>query len=164
MEEDDSCGSLPNDAIGEGMVKKLSEEVSSMGENIRLQGLQVKSLEYVLKRAMEKIDRKIEELCRVQFRVLEKITELKSVENKVKAFSECVDSRTKLGKDKFDPVGVSTQESGQLPGRSPTPDNCKNEGPPRMKKDKKPLQKSGKGEVLVKVPEDKSGNMVLRAL
>merc|ERR1712237_170860 len=112
------------DVLEEGVVEKLSEEIGVMGENVRLQGLQVKSLEYSLERTLEKIDRKIETLCKVQFEVLEKITGLKSVENEIKALSKSVGGLESLKIEKPDLVGVSTQTPDQLPGQSPTPDSC----------------------------------------
>ena len=101
------------------------------------------------RQALEKIDRKIEELCRVQFGVLEKITELKSVENEVKALSECVGGQAGLKRENSDLTGVSTQKPGQLPGKSPTPDSCKGEGSPGVKHERKPLQKSNKEKVKI---------------
>merc|ERR1712237_163204 len=139
------------DVLEKGVVEKLSEEIGVMGENVRLQSLQVKSLEYVLERALEKIDRKIETLCKVQFEVLEKITGLKSVENEIKALSDSVGGLENLKIEKPDLVGVSTQTPGQLPGQSPTPDSCKGKIPAGEKSEKKPLQRTDEEKVRVPV-------------
>merc|ERR1712105_231441 len=69
------------------MVEKLLEEVESMNKSIALQNLQLKAVEYSLGRAIEKVDKKIEELCKVQFKVLEKIADLKSIDNQIKVLS-----------------------------------------------------------------------------
>ena len=138
------------------MAEKLLEEVNSMGESIRLQCLQMQSMEYVLKRAIEKIDKKIEELCRVQFGVLEKITELKCIENQIKALSECVDNRTKMEVSESSSLRLSEKESEKLPGRSPTPGNGKNRGLSRIK-DKKPPQRLSEGEMSGEVSENEKG-------
>merc|ERR1711905_45299 len=76
------------------------DEIGVMGENVRLQSLQMKSLEYSLERTLEKIERKIETLCKVQFEVLEKITGLKSVENEIKALSESVGGLESLKRER----------------------------------------------------------------
>ena len=89
--------------------------------------------------------------------MLEKITELKSVENEVKALSECVGGQAGLKGENSDLTGVSTQKPGQLPGKSPTPDSCKGEGSPRVKNERKPLQKSDKEKVEISnISSDKS--------
>ena len=81
--------------------------------------------------------------------MLEKITELKSVENEVKALSECVGGQAGLKRENSDLTGVSTQKPGQLPGKSPTPECCKGEESPGVKHERKPLQKSNKEKVEV---------------